>query len=711
MMKFDTIPDELKQLKQWVLWKIEIDDKGKPTKVPYKPNGSKASTTRPADWSSFDTACSFSKNFNGIGFVFTKDDNYIGIDLDKCIVNGETESWASDIVDTLNSYATISQGGGGIHIILKGELPPNAINRKDHTEIYTQGRYFCMTDFVYNDLTEIKEFPELFQFLDKLGMIKSNGKPPPTSASTPNMTNDQVLEIALKASNGGKIQKLLSGDTSDYPSPSEADQALVGFLAFYTQDFGQIINIISQTPLWDKKWQRHDYQKRTIGPVLERQTAFYHHKGSSASTKKNPTPKETTTDREPEPEPDDGLGDHDEVDDEIMPFPNINNDLCKQYIELMESVTEAPPSYHFFTFITTISMLLGRNAYMLWGPDKLYTNLWTMIVGQTGRARKSTAINRGCNILTHTAPDAQILPSLSTWEGLLTAMTRNDSEPNIKNEITMIAMSEFDGFLKKSRNEAIAHMLPNLCDIYDMQKPARSVTKGSPICVKNYFVSMICGIQPEVLETAFQTGDIHGGFAGRFCYVYDKSTKEIPIPVWNKDKEYGNIMTELNQIHNCFNTETQILFHDSCIPIWTDFYHDYRNPSIYHPLLVQINERMQNHVLKIAMIFAILDNKPSIMPTHLNNAIAIAYWLMDNNKRLFGHLGQNKQSKLESKIIDLVKNNICNKRKIAQHFGGNENARDIQMAIESLLKLGLIAEKAIRNDRGRPSKILSLGKD
>jgi primase-polymerase (primpol)-like protein len=39
MMKFDTIPDELKQLKQWVLWKIEIDDKGKPTKVPYKPNG------------------------------------------------------------------------------------------------------------------------------------------------------------------------------------------------------------------------------------------------------------------------------------------------------------------------------------------------------------------------------------------------------------------------------------------------------------------------------------------------------------------------------------------------------------------------------------------------------------------------------------------------------------------------------------------------
>jgi len=709
-MKFDTIPDELKQLKQWVLWKIEIDDKGKPTKVPYKPNGLKASTTKPSDWSDFDTVCKSCKEYNGIGFVFTKEDRYIGIDLDKCIVKGETESWANDIVNSLNSYATISQGGGGIHIILKGELPPNVVHKKDHIEIYAQGRYFCMTDFILNDLREIKEFPELPQFLDKLGMI-NNGKPPDKPRATPNMTNDQVLSLISKASNGSKIQKLLNGDTSDYPSPSEADLALAGFLAFYTQDFGQIANIISQTPLWDKKWQRHDYQTRTIGKVLDEQREVY--KQKPVAQKKNPEPETHVS--EPEP-PDIDNGDHDEPPiDEAMPFPNINNDLCNKYINLMSDVTEAPPSYHFFTFITAISMLLGRNAYMLWGPDKLYTNLWTMIVGQTGRARKSTAINRGCDILNRVTPDTQILPSLSTWEGLLTAMQRNDNdlsgqnELNIKNEITMIAMSEFDGFLKKSRNENIAHMLPNLCDIYDMFKPARSVTKGTPICIKNYFVSMICGIQPEVLENAFQTGDIHGGFAGRFCYVYDSSNKEIPIPVWNKEKEYGNILDELNQIKLSFNIETQILFHDSCIPIWSDFYHDYRNPNIHHPLLMQINERMQNHVLKIAIIFAILDNKPSIMPTHLNNAIAIAYWLMNNNKRLFGSLGLDKQSKLESKIIELICHDCNNRRDIYQKLSGRTSARELQLSLEGLIKAGIIYEKITKNPKGSPSKKYIIG--
>ena len=703
-MTFNTIPQELKQLKQWVLWKIEMDDKGKPTKVPYKPNGLKASTTRPSDWSDFDTVCKSCKEYNGIGFVFTKEDNYVGIDLDKCITNGEPEPWAVNIINTVDSYATISQGGSGIHIIFRGTLPENAINRKDHIEIYAHGRYFCMTDFIYNDLTEIKEFPQLFEFLDKLGMIKNNGKPDPDTAiptTTPMMTNDQILEIASRASNGAKIQKLLNGDTSDYPSGSEADQALVAFLAFYTQDLGQITNIISQTPLWDKKWQRHDYQMRTINPIINSQREVYKLKPTTAKNK--PKPEHVI---EPEPDTEESLGDHDEPPiDEPMPFPNINNDLCNQYINLMADVTEAPPSYHFFTFITTMSMLLGRNAYLLWGPDKLYTNLWTMIVGQTGRARKSTAINRGCDILNRVTPDTQILPSLSTWEGLLTAMQRHDDELNVKNEITMIAMSEFDGFLKKSRNEAIAHMLPNLCDIYDMQKPARSVTKGSPICIKNYFVSMICGIQPEVLETAFQTGDIHGGFAGRFCYVYDSCDKEIPIPIWNKEKEYGNILTELNKIKLAFNVEQQILFHDSCIPIWNDFYHDYRNPEFHHPLLMQINERMQNHVLKIATIFTVIDNKPAIMPTHLNNAIAIAYWLMDNNKRLFGTLGLDKQSKMEAKIIELIKDGCNDRRAIYQKLSGRTTARDLQMSIEALVKSDLIYEKSLKNPKGRPSKM------
>lgn len=52
---FDNIPDELKILPQWVLWKAETRE-GKITKPPYKPQGGFANSTDPLTWSTFD-AC------------------------------------------------------------------------------------------------------------------------------------------------------------------------------------------------------------------------------------------------------------------------------------------------------------------------------------------------------------------------------------------------------------------------------------------------------------------------------------------------------------------------------------------------------------------------------------------------------------------------------------------------------------------------------
>jgi putative DNA primase/helicase len=49
------IPEELKTLPQWVLWKPEQRD-GRLTKMPYTVQGYKASVTDHKNWASFDVA-------------------------------------------------------------------------------------------------------------------------------------------------------------------------------------------------------------------------------------------------------------------------------------------------------------------------------------------------------------------------------------------------------------------------------------------------------------------------------------------------------------------------------------------------------------------------------------------------------------------------------------------------------------------------------
>lgn len=76
-------PDELVDLPQWVAWKREMRD-GRWTKVPYNPaTGRHASSVDPLTWGTYDQALSAYRQggYAGVGFVVTKDDPVVGIDL------------------------------------------------------------------------------------------------------------------------------------------------------------------------------------------------------------------------------------------------------------------------------------------------------------------------------------------------------------------------------------------------------------------------------------------------------------------------------------------------------------------------------------------------------------------------------------------------------------------------------------------------------
>jgi putative DNA primase/helicase len=49
------------------------------------------------------------------------------------------------------------------------------------------------------------------------------------------LTDEQVISLARSAKNAAKFEALWQGDISGYASHSEADQAFVSLLAFYTR--------------------------------------------------------------------------------------------------------------------------------------------------------------------------------------------------------------------------------------------------------------------------------------------------------------------------------------------------------------------------------------------------------------------------------------------------------------------------------------------
>jgi primase-polymerase (primpol)-like protein len=149
------LPAELTERKRWVLWRYEQRaDGGKPTKVPYQCTGYKASVTNPDHWSSFDYALKMSQRpdfADGIGFVFTADDPFCGIDLDNVWQSDADEgaAWGIEILERFgDTYIEESPSGHGVKIWCRGKLPHGGRSwpiGHGAVEIFDQSRFFTTT--------------------------------------------------------------------------------------------------------------------------------------------------------------------------------------------------------------------------------------------------------------------------------------------------------------------------------------------------------------------------------------------------------------------------------------------------------------------------------------------------------------------------------------------------------------------------------------
>lgn len=281
---FNEIPTELIQLPQWILWRSEKRN-NRPTKVPYQFNGELAQANNRRTWSTFATAVKYylEGDYDGIGFVFSRQDNYIGIDIDKCVENEKTNDFAKEIIDTLDSYTEFSPSGTGIHIIIKGNLPQSVLgtgrkNTKHGLEIYSHGRFFTFTgdrensNDVYERTEELSEvFEKYFDDSD----IKDRVNLAEFEKDEIKISNEKLWERMFRGKKGDEIRSLYQGNLIN-DDHSASDLSLCNHLAFWTGNSAtRMDSMFRETALIREKWDvihftdtGETYGERTIGSAI-----------------------------------------------------------------------------------------------------------------------------------------------------------------------------------------------------------------------------------------------------------------------------------------------------------------------------------------------------------------------------------------------------------------------------------------------------------
>ncbi len=265
---------------QWVVWRWGADRGRTREKVPHDPRtGRRASVTDSQTWATFDEATQVVERYDGRGFVLTAADPFVGVDLDHCRnpETGAIEPWAKDIIVFLWSYTEVTPSGTGFRIFLRGTLPPSG-RKRGQVEMYDRDRFLTVTgrhlsgapESIENRDKEIRELhAHWFPVAERANIAER-----PTPTVEPVEERDRELLIrAFKAPTGQRFAELWAGNIAGYPSPSEADLALVSWLGHLTGgDAERVDRLFRQSGLYRPKWdERHGastYGQRTISRAL-----------------------------------------------------------------------------------------------------------------------------------------------------------------------------------------------------------------------------------------------------------------------------------------------------------------------------------------------------------------------------------------------------------------------------------------------------------
>jgi hypothetical protein len=264
----ESIPEEMKGFNNWVCWKYEQREGGKPTKIPYNPlNGTKARSNDSSTWTSLVNALAAldSHGYSGVGFMFPGSP-YVGIDIDHALNESDAlTDEAAGIINVLDSYTEISPSGTGLHIIIRGSLPDGR-RRYGNVEMYggdESKRYFTVTGRCLPSKINIREDQAAInsvhaQYIAALASTEGGiATVPPVEAEKQTLDDQAIIDIAKGASNGDDFERLYTrGDTSgNGGDDSAADMALCNRLAFYTcKNAAQMDRLFRNSRLMRSKW-------------------------------------------------------------------------------------------------------------------------------------------------------------------------------------------------------------------------------------------------------------------------------------------------------------------------------------------------------------------------------------------------------------------------------------------------------------------------
>src|SRR6516162_2583405 len=333
-------------------------------------------------------------------------------------------------------------------------------------------------------------------------------------------------------------------------------------------------------------------------------------------------------------------------------WPTLNTDafygLAGEMVSLTLPDTESDPAALLLQYLVSFGNAIGRGPHCIVEQDRHYTNLYIVLAGQTSKARKGTSARRVrviYEIVDPTWARERIVGGMSSGEGLIHAvrdpvygMRKGVEElidAGVSDKRLLLDEREFFQALTVLKREG--NILSRVIrDAWDCVERLATLTKHSPTRATRPFISIIGHITADELRQALDHTSMANGYANRFLFACVRRSKLLPHGGALAEEISGKLGARSLEALTAARGLEQLTMTDAANQHWRD---TYAMLSEGLPgLLGAITDRAEAQTVRLALVYALLDQAPQIDVVHLDAALVLWHYCVASARYIFGDL-------------------------------------------------------------------------
>ena len=394
--------------------------------------------------------------------------------------------------------------------------------------------------------------------------------------------------------------------------------------------------------------------------------------------------------------------------------------LAGEIVRTIEPHTEADPAALLFQFLAGFGNLIGRGPHTVADGARHGCNLFAAIVGVSSKGRKGTAwnhIRRVLEAVDRGWAGKRIQGGLSSGEGLIwgvrDAIEKQEAvrekkrivdyqmvveDPGVSDKRLLIIEPELAATLRVMARDGstLSTTIRQAWDTGDL----RVLTKNSPAQATGAHISIIGHITRDELLRFLTSIDTANGFANRFLWICSRRSKSLPEGGDIQSVDFVPLTRRLADIVSVARNGGEFKRDNGARKIWCGVYDALSESK--PGLLGSVTARSEPQVLRLSLVYALLDGAKIISEPHMLAALAAWDYCEASAQFIFGDsLGFPEADRILSALRTSTQG--LTRTEIRDLFGRNQREPVIEAALTAIEERGL-ARRVTLQTGGRPTE-------